>query len=128
MVSHGITSSMDMIDAMVDAELHLLVSRIPIYIFIEMDTKKVKMREEQITTGLLGKVFRLLPDSIILCTEDGELESPDEYRKFSSLLSYKTYACIGEPINSLFLVLLILSLIRVVEGERASQVVVSLNH
>ena len=60
-------------DADLDVEVALEIAMLPMYISIESDERKVKMREDQINTSLLGKVFRMMPDSIILCTEDGEI-------------------------------------------------------
>lgn len=68
---------------------------VPLYISIEMEGRKMKMKNDQISILLLGKVFLLMPDSIVSFSEDGEVESPLE-DTFLSLL--KKYTCIGEPI------------------------------
>ena len=41
--------------------------------------RKIKLKPDQLTIKLIGQIFSLLPDSIILLSrEDGTVETPDE--------------------------------------------------
>ena len=41
-----------------------------------------KIRESELCTRLVGKVFNLFPDSIVLVNEDGLVETPSEDGRF----------------------------------------------
>ena len=58
----------------------------PVHVSIEMDGRKMKIRDDQVTTSLLGKVFCLLPDSVVLLSDTGEVEIPTDggYFTFSA--------------------------------------------
>ena len=93
MASHlGVSSSI------LDDELEEELSAMPTWISVEMEGKTARLKQNQISTMLLSKVFRLMPDSILLCNNEGEIESPNESGLFKGLASYYTYSCIGEPI------------------------------
>jgi hypothetical protein len=63
-----------------------------------MDGRKMKIRDDQVSTVLLAKVYHLLPESIVLFSDTGKVEAPNENGNFSFLTSAKKYTCIGEPI------------------------------
>lgn len=44
--------------------------------------RKLKLRSGQLTTATIGKVFHLFPDSIVLISTDGALETPDDTGTF----------------------------------------------
>lgn len=44
---------------------------------VEWDGKSLKLKEKQLTTMVLSRVFNLFPETILLVTEDGYVELPD---------------------------------------------------
>ena len=45
---------------------------------VEKDGKLLKLKERQLTTSVLARVFCLFSETIILVSNDGYLEIPDE--------------------------------------------------
>ena len=65
---------------------------------VRFDGKTIKLRQDQVCAKLVAKVFCLLPDSVLLCTDDGEVECPDDEGRFNNLEPYLSYSVIGENI------------------------------
>ena len=60
--------------------------------------RKIKLKPDQLTIKLIGKIFSLFPDSIILLSpEDGTVETPDESGIFTGLDEFTEYEVDGEP-------------------------------
>ena len=60
---------------------------------IQYGDRKMKLKEHQLTAKLIGKVFGLYPESVILFTD--ELEVPDDEGSFH-LRAYCTYIVQGD--------------------------------
>ena len=60
--------------------------------------RKIKLKPDHLTIKLIGKIFSLFPDSIILLSpEDGTVETPDESGIFTGLDEFTEYEVDGEP-------------------------------
>ena len=60
--------------------------------------RKIKLKPDQLTIKLIGQIFSLFPDSIILWSpEDGTVETPDESGIFNGLDEFTEYEVEGEP-------------------------------
>ena len=57
-----------------------------------------RLREAQLTTYWIGKIFGIFPDSIVLVASDETIEVPDE-NGFFTLESYLDYEVQDESIN-----------------------------
>ena len=67
------------------------------YYTLYTDTRKIKMKEEQLNLKCISQIFRFFPDSIILVADDGSVEFPDEQGNFS-LASYLSYQVQGDSL------------------------------
>ena len=61
--------------------------------------RKIKLKPDQLTIKLIGKIFSLFPDSIIilLSPEDGTVETSVESGIFTGLDEFTEYEVDGEP-------------------------------
>lgn len=60
--------------------------------------RKMKLKKDQLSTKWIGKIFSLFPDSILLISEDGDVETPDDSGFFTSLIEYFNYEVQGQSI------------------------------
>lgn len=61
------------------------------------DSRKLKLKEEQLNLRPIGQIFGLFSDSILLIADDGTVEIPDERGEFS-LQTFLRYQVHGEPL------------------------------
>ncbi len=64
--------------------------------YLSFQGKQVKMKDSQLSTKWIGKVFGLYPDSIILVGDDDTIEIPDEYGSFTGLKRFTDYEVQGD--------------------------------
>ena len=55
-----------------------------------------KLKESQLTAHLIGKIFNVFLDSIVLVASDGTIEVPDKHGCFSGLHTYMDYEVQGD--------------------------------
>ncbi|XP_064404016.1 uncharacterized protein LOC135349419 [Halichondria panicea] len=67
---------------------------------IEKDGKTVKLKPSQLTTQVIGKVFGLFPDSIILISDDGFVETPDHEGKFLDVDDLSKWVVNGDSLKA----------------------------
>ncbi len=70
----------------------------------------MKIREDQVTVNLVGKVFRLLPYSILLSTDDGEIICPDDEGKFNNLLPFMSLESVFQILRGNLLILYLINI------------------
>ena len=63
---------------------------------LEFGNKTQKLKESQLTAQLIGKIFNVFPDSIVLVASDGKIEVPDERGCSSGLHNYMDYVVQGD--------------------------------
>lgn len=61
------------------------------------DSRKLKLKEEQLNLRHIGQIFGLFPGSILLIADDGTVETPDKRGEFS-LQTFLRYQVHGEPL------------------------------
>ena len=61
--------------------------------------KTVKLKETQLDAKFIGKLFNVYPDSVLLLSDDGTVEGPDENGRFR-LEDYLEYELQGEVMDS----------------------------
>ena len=59
-------------------ESHAVMSENLDLFVLEFGNKTRKLKESQLTAQLIGKIFNVFPDSIVLIASDGTIEVPDE--------------------------------------------------
>ena len=59
----------------------------------------MKLKETQLDTKFIGKLFNVYPDCVLLLSVDGTVEGPDEKGRFS-LEDYLEYELQGEVMDS----------------------------
>ena len=68
---------------------------------LKHEDRTVKLKKEQLSVRIIGQVFKLFPDSILLCGEDGTIEtSTSTEGTFDNLDQNKIYEVQGVPITS----------------------------
>ena len=78
------------------AESHAVMSENLDLFVLEFGNKTRKLKESQLTAQLIGKIFNVFPDSIVLVASDGTIEVPDERGCFSGLRTYMDYEVQGD--------------------------------
>ncbi len=68
--------------------------------YVSFQGKQVKLKDSQLCTRIIGKVFGVYPDSVILVGDDGTVEVPDEQGNFTDLSSFTDYEVQGESAQS----------------------------
>lgn len=68
---------------------------------IEKDGKTVKLKSSQLKTAVLSKVFGLFPDSIILLSEDGYVETADADGRFYDVDNLPVWTMSGDSLQPL---------------------------
>jgi len=63
---------------------------------VERDGKSLKLKEKQLTTVVLLRVFNLFPETILLVSEDGYVELPDEEGYFVAVDDLPTWTVTGD--------------------------------
>ena len=66
---------------------------------VEKDGKSLKLKERQLTTSVLARVFCLFPETIILVSDDGYVEIPDEDGCFNSVDDLPVWTVTGDSMN-----------------------------
>ncbi len=62
----------------------------------ERDGKSFKLKPEQLKTSVLAKLFHLFPESIVLVSEDGYVETADDDGDFKEVDDLPTWSVTGE--------------------------------
>ena len=68
--------------------------------YLSYQGKQIKMKDSQVSTKWIGKVFNLFPDSIVLVGDDDTIATPDDMGFFSDLNRYTDYDVLGESTTS----------------------------
>ncbi len=63
---------------------------------VEGDGKTLKLKPGQLKISVLAKLFHLFPESIILISEDGCVETPDDNGDFLEVNDFHTWSATGE--------------------------------
>lgn len=66
---------------------------------IEKDGRTVKLKSSQLTTQVLSKLFGLFPDSILLLSEDGYVETADPDGRFDDVDDLPVWSVGGESMK-----------------------------
>ena len=66
---------------------------------VEKDGKTVKLKAFQLTTQVLSKVFGLFPESILLLSDDGYVETADTDGRFHDVDDLPVWTVSGEVMN-----------------------------
>ena len=66
---------------------------------VEKDGKSLKLKERQLTTSVLARVFCLFPETIILVSDDGYVEILDEDGCFNSVDDLPVWTVTGDSMN-----------------------------
>ena len=61
------------------------------------DSRKLKLKEEQLNLKHIGQIFGVFPDSVFLIADDGSVETPDERGEFA-FQTYLRYQVHGDPL------------------------------
>ena len=67
---------------------------------IEKDGKTVKLKSSQLKTAVLYKVYGLFPDSIILLSEDGYVETADADGRFHDVDDLPVWKVSGDSLQA----------------------------
>ena len=67
---------------------------------IQIGGKSVKLKKEQVTTAVLGQIFDLFPDSIILISEEGYVCTPNVDGTFKDINDLSMWVCQGKSCRS----------------------------
>ena len=67
---------------------------------VELDGKTVRLKPSQLTTQVLCKIFGLFPESIILISEDGFVETPDPEGKFHDVDDLPKWNVCGDSLKA----------------------------
>ena len=67
---------------------------------LEYCGKSRRLKEFQLTTYWIGKIFNVFPDSIVLVGSDDTTEVPDETGQFTLLSQYLEYEVQGDSSTS----------------------------
>uniref|UniRef100_A0A1X7T8I2 Uncharacterized protein n=1 Tax=Amphimedon queenslandica TaxID=400682 RepID=A0A1X7T8I2_AMPQE len=60
----------------------------------------MKLKEEQLTKKWIGRIFQVFPDSVVLISEDGEVETPDPSTGRFKLHRYADYNVIANSLST----------------------------
>ena len=63
---------------------------------VEWDGKLLKLKPRQLNIAVLSELFHLFPKSIILVSDDGYVETPDEDRDFIGVNDLPTWTVSGD--------------------------------
>ena len=69
------------------------------YYCVEKDGQTVKLKAPQLTTQVLSKIFRLFPESILLLSEDGYVETPDTDGRFTGIDDLPVWTVSGDSMK-----------------------------
>lgn len=67
---------------------------------VEKDGKTMKLKSWQLTAQVLSKIFGLFPDSILLLSDDGYIETADSDGRFYDVDDLPHWTVSGESMNS----------------------------
>ena len=63
---------------------------------VERDGKSLKLKRRQLNIAVLSKLFHLFPESIVLVSDDGYVETPDEDGNFIGVDDLPTWIVLGD--------------------------------
>ena len=63
---------------------------------VERDGKSLKLKPRQLNIAVLSKLFHLFPESIVLVSDDGYVETPDEDGDFIGVDDLPTWTVSGD--------------------------------
>ena len=66
---------------------------------VEKDGKSLKLKERQLTTSVLARVFCLFPETIILVSDNGYVEIPDKDGCFNRVDDLPVWTVTGDSMN-----------------------------
>ena len=66
---------------------------------VERDGKTVKLKSSQLTVQILSKIFGLFPDSILLLSDDGYVETADSDGRFHDVDDLPHWTVSGDPLK-----------------------------
>ncbi len=66
---------------------------------LEKDGKSVKLKPSQLSTGVLARIFGLFPDSILLVSDDGFVETPSDDGTFETIDDLPVWSVTGESMK-----------------------------
>ena len=66
---------------------------------VEWDGKSVKLKSSQLTVQILSKIFGLFPESIILLSDDGYVETSDLERRFHDVDDLPHWTVSGDSLK-----------------------------
>ena len=68
---------------------------------VERDGKTIKLKETQLTVQILSKIFGLYPESVLLLSDDGYVEAPNDEGRFVDVDDLPIWSVSGEAIRPL---------------------------
>ena len=71
-----------------------------LYYTVEHGTIRRKLKPGQMSQRVLGKIFNLFPDSILLVSDDGLVETADDHGNFSDIDDLPVWTCSGDNVPS----------------------------
>lgn len=66
---------------------------------VEKDGKTIKLKETQLTVQILSKIFGLYPESILLLSDDGYVEAPNDDGRFIDVDDLPIWSVSGEAVR-----------------------------
>ena len=67
---------------------------------VEHGNTRRKLKPGQLNQRVLGKIFNLFPDSILLVSDDGSVETADDHGNFVDVDDFPIWTCSGDSILS----------------------------